>query len=127
MVLDGRLESCDIPNLDKFTLALFMAIADRERELISIRTANALAEKLKQKGEWRQASIPIMDKTANRLSVEVNKNKARVNENNKRAAALIKLHRGQGKAWKDIAGQLINAGFRGSMGGAFQEVQVQRI
>lgn len=25
--LDGRLESCDIPNLDKFTLTLFMAIA----------------------------------------------------------------------------------------------------
>jgi DNA invertase Pin-like site-specific DNA recombinase len=127
MDLDGRLESCDIPNLDKFTLTLFMAIADRERELISIRTANALAEKLKQKGEWRKASTPITDKTANRLSVEVNKKKARVNENNKRAAALIKLHRGQGKAWKEIAGELNDAGFRASRGGQFQAVQVQRI
>jgi len=125
--LEGRLESCDIPNLDKFTLTLFMAIADRERELISIRTANALAEKSKNQGEWRKASIPFIDKTANNLSVEVNKNKARVNENNKRAAALIRLHRGQGKAWKEIAEELNNAGFRASKGGGFQAVQVQRI
>jgi DNA invertase Pin-like site-specific DNA recombinase len=46
--LEGRLISCDIPNLDKFTLTLFMAIADRERELISIRTKQALAERKKQ-------------------------------------------------------------------------------
>mgnify|MGYP001793272210 CR=1 FL=1 len=35
--LGGKLVSCDIPNLDKFTLTLFMALADRERELISWR------------------------------------------------------------------------------------------
>jgi DNA invertase Pin-like site-specific DNA recombinase len=40
--LDGRLIACDIHNLDKFTLTIFMAIADRERELISIRTKAAL-------------------------------------------------------------------------------------
>lgn len=125
--LEGRLESCDVPNLDKFTLTLFMAIADRERELISIRTANAMVEKRKQKGEWRKPSAPISDKTANRLSIEVNQKKARGNENNKRAAALIQLHRNQGKAWKEIAIELNNAGFRASQGGEFQAVQVQRI
>lgn len=45
--LDGRLYSCDIPQengkMDKFTLTIFMAIADRERELIGIRTKAALA------------------------------------------------------------------------------------
>jgi len=125
--LEGRLESCDIPNLDKFTLTLFMAIADRERELISIRTANALTEKVKQTGEWRKASVPFADKSASNMAVAVNKDKARKNENNKRAAALIKLHRSQGRAWKDIAGELNNAGFKASKGGAFQAVQVQRI
>ncbi|PSR51943.1 resolvase [Adhaeribacter arboris] len=125
--LDGRLESCDIPNLDKFTLTLFMAIADRERELISLRTANALAEKTKRLGEWRKASTPFINKTANSLAVAVNKKKARANENNKRAAALIQLHRQQNKSWKDIALELNNAGFRASRGGAFQAVQVQRI
>ncbi|QNF31288.1 recombinase family protein (plasmid) [Adhaeribacter swui] len=125
--LDGRLESCDIPNLDKFTLTLFMAIADRERELISLRTANALAEKTKRLGEWRKASAPFINKTANYLAVAVNKKKARANENNKRAAALIQLHRQQNKSWKDIALELNDAGFRASRGGAFQAVQVQRI
>jgi DNA invertase Pin-like site-specific DNA recombinase len=125
--LEGRLESCDIPNLDKFTLTLFMAIADRERELISLRTANALAEKTKQRGEWRKASIPFANKTANSMAVAINKNKARANENNMRAAALIQLHRQQGKAWKDIALELNQAGFRASRGGAFQAVQVQRL
>ena len=48
--LDERLESCDIPNLDNFTLKLFMAIADRERKLISIRTKAALVEKVKRSG-----------------------------------------------------------------------------
>ncbi len=125
--LEGRLESCDIPNLDKFTLTLFMAIADRERELISIRTANAMVEKRKRTGEWRKASAPFADKSATSLSVEVNKKKAKTNENNKRAAALIKLHRHQGKAWQEIALELNNAGFRASRGGHFQAVQVQRI
>lgn len=52
--LNGRLFSCDIPTekggkMDKFILTIFMAIADRERELIGIRTKTALAEK-KRKG-----------------------------------------------------------------------------
>ena len=47
--LDKRLVSCDIPNLDKFTLTIFMAIADREKELIGIRTKAALKAK-KDKG-----------------------------------------------------------------------------
>lgn len=51
--LNGQLYSCDIPNLDKFTLTLFMAIADRERELIAIRTKQALDAKRAEVGEWR--------------------------------------------------------------------------
>ena len=46
--LEGRLVSCDVPNLDKFTLTIFMAIATRENELKSIRTKRGLAEKKKQ-------------------------------------------------------------------------------
>lgn len=54
--LEERLESCDIPNLDKFTLTLFMAIADWERELTGIRTSAALAQKVERSGEWREGS-----------------------------------------------------------------------
>ena len=47
--MKGFLFSCDIPMtagaaMDKFTLTIYMAIADRERELIGIRTKAALAE-----------------------------------------------------------------------------------
>ena len=49
-LLGGMLYSCDIPctkfaPMDKFTLTIFMAIADRERELIGIRTSQALQAK----------------------------------------------------------------------------------
>jgi DNA invertase Pin-like site-specific DNA recombinase len=125
--LDGRLESCDIPNLDKFTLTLFMAIADRERELIGIRTKAALVEKRKRIGEWRQASLPFKDKTAVVKSGEVIKSKAKGNENNKRAAALIRSYREKGMNWLTIAGELNNAGFKTSRGKTFQAIQVQRI
>lgn len=49
--LEGNLESCDIPNLDEFTLTLFQAIATREKQLIQIRTKNALKIKVEQSGE----------------------------------------------------------------------------
>ena len=60
--LDGRLNSCDIPHLDKFTLTLFMAIADRERELIGLRTKQALDQKRKWVGEWRALVVRIKKK-----------------------------------------------------------------
>lgn len=140
--LDGRLESCDVPNLDKFTLTLFMAIADRERELIGIRTKAALDEKKKQTGEWRKPSGPFQTGAASAEGTRVLQSNARVNENNRRAAALIQYLRGtlverrngQGEvvgkeplSWVEIATKLNEAGFRASRGGAFQATQVQRI
>lgn len=140
--LEGRLESCDVPNLDKFTLTLFMAIADRERELISIRTKAALDEKRKQRGEWRKASKAFLTGTASIEGVKAIQERTRANENNKRAAAMIKQLKGTMVAktnrkgevvgrkpisWTDIANKLNECGFRTSAGGAFQAVQVQRI
>ncbi|GAB2545349.1 recombinase family protein [Rufibacter soli] len=140
--LEGRLESCDIPNLDKFTLTLFMAIADRERELISLRTKAALDEKIKQRGEWRKASEPFKEGKASQLGIAANKQKALTNENNKRAAALIKRLRRemvdktnkkgeitgqQPKTWRQIAEELNREGYRTSHGGLFQAMQVQRL
>ena len=140
--LDGRLESCDIPNLDKFTLTLFMAIADRERELIGIRTKAALDEKRKQTGEWRKPSKAFQTGVASAEGTRTLQHNARVNQNNMRAAALIQYLRGtlverrngRGEVvgreplpWAEIANRLNEAGFRASRGGAFQATQVQRI
>jgi DNA invertase Pin-like site-specific DNA recombinase len=130
--LDGRLESCDIPNLDKFTLTLFMAIADREKELIGIRTKAALQEKRKRVGEWRPGSTPFKDGSAQSKSIEVIKERAKHNENNKRATNYIKMLRNQvseGKklTWQQIAERLNEEGYRTAKGKNFMPMQAQRI
>lgn len=50
--LDGRLVACDIPYypIDSFTLAIFSGMAMREREIISLRTKQALKAK-RDRGE----------------------------------------------------------------------------
>lgn len=48
--MEGNIYFCDLPVTEKFTLTLFFALAEREAELISIRTKAALAAK-KARGE----------------------------------------------------------------------------
>ncbi|MDB5241642.1 MAG: resolvase [Spirosoma sp.] len=125
--LDGRLESCDIPNLDKFTLTLFMAIADRERELIGLRTKQALQQKIIQHGEWR-VSGPNPKKTAAGLvGAQLVREMAEENENNRRARAMSTMLRQAGKTYDQIAQALNQAGFRSARGCAFQATQVRRL
>ena len=69
--LEERLESCDIPNLDKIMLTLFMAIADRERELKCIRTKVALLQMVKQSGEWRRGSHSFRSGEASRMGTKI--------------------------------------------------------
>ncbi|QCR24507.1 recombinase family protein [Pontibacter sp. SGAir0037] len=126
--LEGRLESCDIPNLDKFTLTLFMAIADRERELISLRTKAALDEKRKRDGEWRLPSAVFMNGEASSIGVVAIQEKAQANINNRKAAALVKsLRIYQKLTWRQIAQELNMGGFRTSRGGEFQATQAMRL
>ena len=124
-VLEGRLYSCDIPNLDKFTLTIFMAIADRERELISIRTKQALAERKKQGKVLgkKQNLTEIGRKKAH----QANKDKALLNVNNMRATALIKEMRSQNLTYQDIAKTLNKNGFKTSQGKEFKKTTVLRL
>ncbi|MFD2938369.1 recombinase family protein [Spirosoma flavum] len=125
--LKGRLESCDIPNLDKFTLTLFMAIADRERELIGIRTKGALVEKVKRFGQWRTGSEAFASGQAARLGHTTIKAQAAENHHSRPASAMIKELRQQGYSWSEIARQLNTGGFKTPKGGSYQAVQVQRL
>lgn len=123
-MLDGRLYSCDIPNLDKFTLTLFMAIADRERELISIRTKQALDAKREQIGEWRNSTFT---QTTRQKGQERIRQKARFNTNNKRAMELIALYKDKELTLQEIADKLNINGFRTSTGKLFQRTTVKRL
>jgi len=99
--LKGRLFSCDVPNLDKFTLTLFMAIADRERELISIRTKAALDAKKGRTGEWRVSQLTAADRK--------------------------KSLRDQKLTFAAIADRLNSEGFKSSRGKEFKPMTVRRL
>lgn len=123
-LLNGRLYSCDIPNLDKFTLTLFMAIADRERTLIAIRTKQALAVKKAAVGEWRDSTFSEMAREKGQLMI---KEKARLNPNNRRATALIVAYKKQGMTLQAIANELNNSGFKTAKGKQFHKTTVRRL
>lgn len=125
--LDGRLFSCDIPNLDKFTLTLFMAIADRERELISLRTKQALQAK-KERGEtWNRNGAKNLTDEVRAKAVQAIKAKAANNKNNQRAMRLVCSLRNNGMSYGKIATELNNNGFKTSRGKTFSAIQVQRL
>ena len=115
----------DIPDANTLTIGIFAVLAQHERELISSRTKAALQAK-KHQGITLGTPNNLTHEhrlKAYQLRSEIAKN----NENNKRAAALIKSYRSQGMNWSAIANELNNAGFKTSQGKSFQVVQVQRI
>lgn len=125
--LDGRLESCDIPNLDKFTLTLFMAIADRERELIGLRTKQALDQKRKQIGEWRKGGSNEKKTVAGLIGARMAQEQVNENENKRRAKVLATTLRLAGKNLQAIADQLNMAGFKTVRGKTFDATRVRRL
>lgn len=125
--LDERLESCDIPNLDKFTLTLFLAIADRERKLISIRTKAALLQKVKRNGEWRTGSMPFRSGDASKLGTATVRRIARQNTNSRQAMAQIRLLMAGGGNYAQMARRLNEDGFRAPRGGQYSAMQVKRL
>lgn len=116
---------CDMPEANEFTLHIFAALAQQERKMISDRTRRALEEKKKT---GVKLGSPANLTYEHRLKGgKVKREEAKQNENNKRAAALIKSYRNAGMNWLTIANALNNAGFKTSRGKSFQAVQVQRI
>ena len=115
----------DMPDANTLTVAIFAVLAQHEREFISSRTKAALQAKKKQ-GHKLGTPANLTDAHRKRGG-EVARERAVNNENNRRAAVLIKLYRQQGLTWSGIAEMLNTSGFRTSRGKQFQAVQVQRI
>lgn len=115
----------DMPDANTLTIGIFAVLAQHERELISSRTKAALQAKIAQGAKLgKPENLTYQDRVAGAQAI---RQRAAVNENNKRAAAMVKLYRAQGLNWLAIADKLNEDGFRASKGGAFQAVQVQRI
>jgi len=141
--LNGNLLSCDIPQqigskMDKFTLTIMLAIADREGELISIRTKSAMRKKVERDGEWRTGSEAFKDGTATTLAMRAKAKIAERRENNRKVFETILMYREKGLNWAEIANKLNTSGFgtaynnlvinkQTKLTKGFQAVQVQRI
>ena len=121
--LDKRLISCDIPNLDKFTLTLFMAIADRERELISIRTKAAL-QAAKARGV-KLGNPQYLTQEGRLKGVETSK-RAAIN-GYRTTLGYIELLRENSMSYDHIAKKLNSEGHRTRQGKQFQAMTVYRI
>ncbi|TXK24827.1 recombinase family protein [Pontibacter qinzhouensis] len=115
----------DMPDANTLTIGIFAVLAQHERELISSRTKAALQAK---KAQGAQLGKPEnLTPLARKKGELARREKAAVNENNRRAAAMIESHREKGMGWAAIARRLNESGHRASQGGGFQATQVQRI
>lgn len=124
--LEQRLFSCDIPSLDKFSLTLFMAIADRERELIKIRTKAALAAK-KARGE-KMGTTENLTKEGRAKAHKANRAKADTNKNNVRVMELCSMYRANGLTLQQVADKLNEQGHKTPSGkGSYQKTMVSRL
>lgn len=130
--LKGRIFSCDIPatdgKMDTFMFQMFMAFAEREREIISLRTTNAMQVLRKTRKEWR---VPNPNLSAAReKSVITLRQDREGNEFNIRASAIIQAYRAQGKTLKEIAKLLTDKKFltaNGKKSGEWHITQVARL
>lgn len=123
--LGDNLKSCDLPSTDSMTLSIFAGIAQRERELISIRTKAAL--KVKKKQGIVLGSPQNLTNEARAKGTAAIKRKAAENKNNRLATALIEKCKREGMTLQAIADELNHHGFRTARGKEFHKVSVSRL
>jgi DNA invertase Pin-like site-specific DNA recombinase len=125
---DVEIRFCDFPEANRLILHIISSIAEYEANLISIRTRQSLQAK-KSRGCQLGKSENLMNKHKQAIhnSNKTNMQKAIDNDNNKRAAALIKAMINDNKTFAEITKLLNSQGFKTSRGCQFQIVQVQRI
>ena len=125
--LDGRLWAGDIPQdngkMDKFSLTIFMAIADRERELISIRTKAAL-EAAKARGTKLGNPQYLTDDDRQRGAAS---NRQQAQDDYYTHLNYIRMLRNEGKSYRKIAKQLNSEKKTTRTGAAFRGKTIQRI
>ena len=114
-----RLRVASMPHADKFQLHIYAALAEQEREFISLRTTAALAE-AKARGVKLGG---LRDKTMQRNAAIQANAAARAQ---KVAGIMIPL-REAGKPLQEIADHLNSAGVPTARGGSWQPSQVKRV
>lgn len=113
-----KLRVAAMPNADKFQLHIYAALAEQEREFISLRTKAALAE-AKAKGTKLGG---LRDKTGKRNEAV----QAQARSNAQRIANVVEPLRAQGKSLGAIAEALNTSGVKTARGGSWHASQVKR-
>ncbi len=124
--LDGRLTCCDCPNTDKFTLTLIFAVAERERELISIRTKAALDAKRRREGRQKINGSPQNLTNAARAKGRTVRTELAI-ERNHQALTMAREMRTGGRSLTYIADKLNHSGMTTSRGCQFKPTSVSRL
>jgi DNA invertase Pin-like site-specific DNA recombinase len=115
----------DMPDATPFTLHIFSALAQQERELISQRTKaalKALKDRGKKLGTPDNLTIEAIEKGR-----ETMRENARQAAANKKAAALIFALKKQQLSNAEICRRLNESGYRTRRGSKFTDVQVARL
>jgi DNA invertase Pin-like site-specific DNA recombinase len=117
--------ACDMPQASKFTIHIFAALAEQEAEMISQRTKLALQEKKRQGFKLGKPE----NLTSNVISEGkiVRLRNAEMNENNRKAGALIVSLKNAGKSFYQITNEINSLGFKTRRDCRFQQIQVQRL
>lgn len=123
--LGVNFKSCDLPDTETITVGIYAIFAQREKEIISIRTKNALEQKKKH-------GI-VLGKPENfthegrKAGADTRKRQAKENPINTRAFAFIQVCREQGQSFASIAKQLNQSGYTTPKGKPFLRQTVERI
>ena len=114
----------DLPEFNTLTLAIFAAIAQQERELISQRPKAALQE-LKRNGVKLGAPNATITEAQRQSSLKTRRAASLENPCNRMAYALVK--QSKGLSLRTLANLLNEGGFTTAKGGQWSAMQVQRL
>jgi DNA invertase Pin-like site-specific DNA recombinase len=123
--LGDYFKSCDLPSTDSLTLSIFAGLAQREREIISIRTKLALQQKKKQ--GVKLGNPQNLTQEARQKGAEANKTKAQATKSNKIALTIIESMRKEGSSYQAIADQLNQIGLSTARGKKYQRSTIKSI
>lgn len=120
-----KFKCVDMPEANSVTIGIMAVLAQDERERISKRTKDALAELIKQ--GVKLGSPENLTKEARQKGLEARMKNARSNENNRKAQGFIVSLRQNGLSFYAITKELNELGYKTRSNKEFQQNQVQRL
>ncbi len=120
-----KFKCVDMPEANSVTIGIMAVLAQDERERISKRTKDALAELIRQ--GVKLGSSQNLNKEARQKGLQARMRNAHNNENNLKAAELIISLRKNGLSFYAITNRLNKLGFKTRRNNRFQQIQVHRL